>query len=132
MLGRAVNLYFITKYKNISTRKPKYRRAVITHSLTTLTQWESRNLFYMALGPSVHWSFPRKPVQMKPGSLPHLTAGVPACKVRSHLANRAGWLVRFSYEYKLNFTGASQSLKIFVCTNLNQKVKILLSANHYM
>jgi hypothetical protein len=29
MLGRAVNLYFITKYKNISTRKPKYRRAVM-------------------------------------------------------------------------------------------------------
>ena len=29
MLCRAVNLYFITKYKNISTRKPKYRRAVM-------------------------------------------------------------------------------------------------------
>jgi hypothetical protein len=28
MLGRAVNLYFITKYKNISTRKPKYCRPV--------------------------------------------------------------------------------------------------------
>ena len=29
MLGRAVNLYFITKYKNISTRKPKYCRAAM-------------------------------------------------------------------------------------------------------
>jgi hypothetical protein len=39
MLGRAVNLYFITKYKNISTRKPKYRRAVM----------RIKDLFYMAL-----------------------------------------------------------------------------------
>jgi hypothetical protein len=29
MLGRALNLYFITKYKNISTRKPKYCRAAM-------------------------------------------------------------------------------------------------------
>ena len=29
MLSRAVNLYFITKYKNISTRKPKYCRAAM-------------------------------------------------------------------------------------------------------
>ena len=29
MLGRAVNLYFITKYKNISTRKRKYCRAAM-------------------------------------------------------------------------------------------------------
>ena len=29
MLGRAVNLYFITKYKNISTRKPKHCRAAM-------------------------------------------------------------------------------------------------------
>ena len=48
MLGRAVNLYFITKYKNISTRKPKYCRAAMRIKEFILYGLKLRLLVYIS------------------------------------------------------------------------------------